>query len=267
MDWQTSTAAVACFAATNLDDILVLLVVFTQVRPIHVCMGQTLGFTIICAVSLVGIVLGLFIPGDYIRLLGFLPIFFGLFKLYVLCNETRHQPEIYNAQIVKGEPSSPPPPASQCGSSLSRDTILSFQSTTTVSELNPQDDTRSVEHSEGNGPLLGSLVHWCCASIMNQGTLKVALLTLANSSDNIGVYLPLFAGLSRVQLAGVLTIFYLMLVLWLVLAYALLARCAHMAHFLSVYGDRLVPFLLLGLGVFILSGSSVFDGFIVNFVG
>jgi cadmium resistance protein CadD (predicted permease) len=82
-------AALAAFAATNVDDFLVLVVFFAQVdgkafTNYRVASGQALGFTIILAISLLGIVLGLFIPSGYIELLGFVPILLGLRQLYEL---------------------------------------------------------------------------------------------------------------------------------------------------------------------------------------
>jgi hypothetical protein len=82
-------AALAAFSATNVDDFLVLVVFFAQVdgktfTNYQVAAGQTLGFSVILAVSLLGIVLGLFIPSGYIELLGFVPILIGLRQLYEL---------------------------------------------------------------------------------------------------------------------------------------------------------------------------------------
>jgi Cadmium resistance transporter len=82
-------AALAAFAATNIDDFLVLVVFFAQVdgkafTNYQVAAGQVLGFTVILAISLLGIVLGLFIPSGYIELLGFVPILIGLRQLYEL---------------------------------------------------------------------------------------------------------------------------------------------------------------------------------------
>ncbi len=75
------TAAVT-FAATNIDDIVILTLFFSQVdqsfRPWHVVTGQLLGFSALIAISLIGYLTGLIIPHQVIGLLGFLPIFIGI---------------------------------------------------------------------------------------------------------------------------------------------------------------------------------------------
>jgi hypothetical protein len=49
--------------------------------------GQTIGFTIVIIISLVGMVLGLIIPSKYLDLVGFFPLCMGLFKLYEIIAE------------------------------------------------------------------------------------------------------------------------------------------------------------------------------------
>ena len=78
--------ALVSFAATNIDDFLVLVVFFAQVNGQdftywHVILGQILGFTAIVTISLLGIVLGLFIPNGYIGFLGLVPLCIGVKKL------------------------------------------------------------------------------------------------------------------------------------------------------------------------------------------
>jgi len=63
--------AIVAFSATNIDDICLLIVYFARAKSgqemtsMNVWIGQTLGFTVICALSLLGIVLGLFLPSKY----------------------------------------------------------------------------------------------------------------------------------------------------------------------------------------------------------
>jgi cadmium resistance transport/sequestration family protein len=78
-------AAIASFTATNLDDIIVLMVFFAQVnstfRRRHIILGQYLGFTAIIIASLPGFLGGLIIPQVWIGLLGFIPIIIGISRL------------------------------------------------------------------------------------------------------------------------------------------------------------------------------------------
>ena len=62
--------AVVTFAATNVDDILVLVMFFSQLntsfRPRHVIIGQYVGFAILVSVSLLGFLGSLVIPRPWI---------------------------------------------------------------------------------------------------------------------------------------------------------------------------------------------------------
>jgi cadmium resistance transport/sequestration family protein len=79
---NTSITAITAFAATNLDDIVILMVFFSQVnatfRPRHIITGQYLGFIVLILASIPGFVGGLILPESWIGLLGFLPIAIGV---------------------------------------------------------------------------------------------------------------------------------------------------------------------------------------------
>lgn len=76
------TGAIA-FAATNIDDLFVLMLFFSQANfsRSQIYLGQYLGFSAIIACSLLGFLGGLVIPQAWIGLLGFLPIFLGVRSL------------------------------------------------------------------------------------------------------------------------------------------------------------------------------------------
>ena len=73
------------FVATNIDDIIILILLFTQTnslfRPKHIFIGQYLGFSILVLASLPGFLGGLLIPTTWVGLLGFLPIWIGISQL------------------------------------------------------------------------------------------------------------------------------------------------------------------------------------------
>ena len=85
----------------------------------------------------------------------------------------------------------------------------------------------------------------------NPHILNVMSVTIANGSDNISAYLPLFASLTLERLLIVIATFYLLLGLWCILAYAL-TRHPKVADVISRYGYRLTPFLYISLGIYIL---------------
>ncbi|KAM3112295.1 cadmium resistance transporter [Phormidesmis sp. 146-33] len=87
MSWILSSAStgIAAFVATNIDDLLILMLLFAQVnvafhrRDIYV--GQYLGFVAIVLLSLPGFFSGLLISKPVIGLLGFVPIALGIRRL------------------------------------------------------------------------------------------------------------------------------------------------------------------------------------------
>lgn len=148
------------FATTNIDDIFILLVLFSQVRTgvikkegravrekakvkgLYIVIGQYLGFSVIISLSIIGSLSSLssfFIPVSWIGLLGFVPIYMG----------------------AKG--------------------LLSL---------------RSYKSNEVIDNISGSL-------------FKVALITLANGSANISIYIPLFASQNLKTNIVTLIIFFL----------------------------------------------------------
>jgi len=82
---QALVTGLTAFVATNVDDIVILMLFFAQVnatfRPRHIVAGQYLGFLILIAASLPGFFGGLIIPRAWIGLLGFVPIAIGISQL------------------------------------------------------------------------------------------------------------------------------------------------------------------------------------------
>lgn len=83
------------FATTNIDDIFILLVLFSQVRTegravrekamrkkVYIVIGQYVGFSMIIFLSIVGSLSSFFIPVSWIGLLGFVPIYMGIKGLF-----------------------------------------------------------------------------------------------------------------------------------------------------------------------------------------
>jgi len=85
-----------------------------------------------------------------------------------------------------------------------------------------------------------------------QRAAAVAGVTLANGGDNIGVYVPLFAARSPLQVVLILIVFAVMLVAWTFGGFYL-ARRSVVAARLQRVNERLMPWVLIGLGVVILA--------------
>ena len=78
--------AVALFASTNVDDLLVLVGFFADpaLRARNIVTGQYTGLSILFGVSVIASLLSLVIPAEYVGLLGFAPILIGIKKLLSL---------------------------------------------------------------------------------------------------------------------------------------------------------------------------------------
>ena len=189
------------FTATNIDDVVMLTLFFSQVNAVfrsrHVVVGQYLGFGALVVASLPGFFGGLIVPRAWIGMLGAIPIAFGISRLL---NTEAQESEV---EITQPE----------------RLTWLNF--------LSPQ-------------------------------AFNVAAVTVANGSDNISIYAPLFASSSLETLLVILSTFFLMVGVWCVVAYKL-TRMGAIADTLTRYGNYLAPFVLIGLGVLILVDSHVLE--------
>ncbi len=79
------STGIAAFTATNLDDILILLLFFSQVNAVfrrrHIVIGQYLGFGALVLASLPGFFGGLIMPSEWIGILGIAPIVIGINSL------------------------------------------------------------------------------------------------------------------------------------------------------------------------------------------
>ena len=204
MDWLIApmVSGISAFVATNLDDILVLMLFFRQVndtfRHRHIVTGQYLGFLIIIVASLPGFLGGMLLPKPWIGLLGIVPLSIGLYQLF-------HPSKVdKNLQaVILPNPAPSPPPK------------FSF------------------------------------ASLLGPKTYSVAAVTCANGGDNMGIYVPLFASNNLISLGIILTLFLVMVGVWCYIALKLV-RFPGIAHFLLQYGDALIPFIFISLGLFIL---------------
>jgi cadmium resistance protein CadD (predicted permease) len=87
--------------------------------------------------------------------------------------------------------------------------------------------------------------------------LTVAAVTFSNGGDNIGIYTPLFAKYSSAGEVVLITlIFMVMTAIWCIIAYYLV-RHTIIAKRLRKTGHIVFPFVLIGLGIFILTSSFV----------
>ena len=91
--------------------------------------------------------------------------------------------------------------------------------------------------------------------------LAVAAVTFANGGDNIGVYVPLFAGNNEVgEITMLVAVFMAMTAVWCATAYYLVNHPL-VAMRIRRTGHKILPFVLIGLGTYILAESFLIPSF------
>lgn len=84
--------------------------------------------------------------------------------------------------------------------------------------------------------------------------MTVATVTIVNGTDDLAVFVPLLAKAGILALPLVMTVFFVMTGLWCIIATAM-ARHQLVAGFLDRWGHKLMPVLLIALGIYILNGA------------
>jgi cadmium resistance transport/sequestration family protein len=202
---------ITAFVATNLDDIVVLVIFFSQVnttfRRRHIVGGQYLGFMVLLLLSVPSYFGGVVLPKAWVGLLGLLPIWVGI------------------SQILDKDAENP--------------------------------EVKAVSSEVASGKKV-SILTWM-TSILNPKTYQVAAVTVANGGDNLGIYIPLFASNSLPRLAVIVSVFLILVGVWCWIAQRMTQQRA-IALILARYGHRIIPFVLMGLGLYILVDSGTLAG-------
>lgn len=87
--------------------------------------------------------------------------------------------------------------------------------------------------------------------------VSVMLVTIADGGDNLGVYIPLFAGFSAAQMMAAVCVFLCMTALWCFLA-GRLASIPAVQTVLRRYRRVLVPVVLIALGLMIFAENYLY---------
>ncbi len=218
---STVITALVSFASTNIDDIFILMLFFSQVNNVmkrrDIIIGQYLGIGALTVISIVGALGVSVIPHEYVGLLGLVPIYLGI-KTYVDYKKERDD-------STAGE--------HECQDSQSH----KFEDITNIQE------NRLIT---------------CVKSVINPSAIKVAAVTFANGGDNIGIYIPLFARMSLLGILVTLVIFILLTAVWC-LAGLKLAEHPFIQKNIEKYKHIFEPIIFIGLGIFILMESGTLN--------
>ncbi|EEA02920.1 cadmium resistance transporter [Burkholderia sp. H160] len=195
--------AIAAYAATNIDNLFVLLGFLSEAgaQRRRVIVGQYAGSLILVAAALVLAALLARLPAGYVGLLGFLPIAVGLHKAW--------------QRFGPGH-----------------------------AERNDSEDIPAYAP-----PCAGDSSSWTVASV-----------AIANGSDNIAVYVPLYASHTHAQNALVSLVFIVMIGLWC-LGAAWLVDHPLLGAPIRGYGSAVLPLILTGIGVSVIASNQTLQLF------
>lgn len=97
---------------------------------------------------------------------------------------------------------------------------------------------------------LGDTIAKKSRSASVKSVLKVAAITLMNGGDNIGTYTPLFSQAKGAEIAVYIVTYYIFLGMLALVAY-LIMKQRHILRVAKKYAHFVIPFLYIGLGIFI----------------
>lgn len=210
------TVGAATAMATTFDDNLYLAMFFSRTnhrfRPLHIVVGEYLGFSLLIGISLSGFLIGRVVDSAWLGLLGLLPISIGVNTL------------------------------------LARQSSRESSSTGPMSHSG-RDRGRDLTHSCPGEPRSRPLTLW--RALVDRRTYQVTAVSVANGGNNIAIYIPLFASCSLPRLGVILLVCYAAIGLWCFNSWCLI-RQPQTAVLMSRTIARIVPFVLIALGLSIL---------------
>ena len=276
MGENTFTLAMLSFFSTTVDDFCVILIFYareyvkthsitdpqTIVSFIKISIGQLIGFSIIVGLSLVlGLGLHSVVNNDYIDLIGLLPIFLGIYKLYELLEEAGKLSELYKMCCVGGYTAIGSETDESPRSKNADSTTETFDSeNNTADEEKDAGDVEmmsvvvigesvdvqvvSEEESSSIDAILNVEALESLESVDNSSTcflyarkifffldpltFEVAIYALMFGTDNIAIYVALFSNVSLLETAAVCLFFYAMLLLYLIMALFIIIQVCSM---------------------------------------
>lgn len=259
--------AFVSFASTNIDDIFVLMVFFSQIggqmQKRHIIIGQYLGIVILLFVSILGSAGLNLIPQEYTGLFGVVPILLGIKEWLKFRKEKKAAANSKNeaAQEVQRETvpdiiADDPIIVNPDNEVVKTENMIGAEAKKLVAEgenyisesnittdLNGDAKQAQVTKKEKIKTVLTRLVH--------PAVLNVSLITIANGADNIGVYIPLFMRLNTPELIMTIVIFILLIAVWCFIGERL-TKLPGIKYSIQKYKNVIVPVVFILIGVFIL---------------
>ncbi len=222
--------AFVSFASTNIDDIFVLMLFFSQagnqLQKHHIIIGQYLGIMTLLFISISGAIGLNLIPQQYTRLLGIIPILLGMKEWLKYRKDKKDAVGIEPLNI---------------NATNSENTVESEVQELAghETEIKQTQDTRKGKKKAASGKRIHPAV------------LNVFLVTIANGADNIGVYIPLFIRLNLPELITTIIVFLSLVAVWCRIGERL-TNFPRIKHAVQKYKSIVVPVVFIVIGIFVL---------------
>ena len=205
----------AAFVATNIDDIVLLMVFFSNsaFHARNIVIGQYIGIGSLIAFSALGSLLALVVPSYIIGLMGLVPIAIGIKELF----ERRNKNKVKEKEGEEDEAEE-------------------------ISKL------KLLQRNKKRGRYYHHYFSF----------LSVPAVTISNGGDNIGIYTPLFANYnSSFEVITLISVFMVMTGVWCVIGHYLV-RHPLLEKRMRRSGRVVLPFVLIGLGIYIMTEAFLF---------
>jgi cadmium resistance transport/sequestration family protein len=115
----------------------------------------------------------------------------------------------------------------------------------------------SDQKDSSSSSMFSSRLDRVFARLFNPRVSMIAVLTIGNGSDNLSVYIPLFAHSTADQVGIYLILFLFLVGVWCMLGYTI-SQLPVLAQVLERTSSFILPFLMMGLGLFILWKNGTF---------
>lgn len=225
--------AIAAYAATNIDNLFVLLAFLAEAgsgRRRRVIAGQYAGSLILIAGSVLIAALLTGLPAGYTGLLGLLPIGVGLSKAWERFgpgNAQHKQGARDGACVAVGINAS-------AGAPEAADAAKASEAVEPVAAASTANERPTGRAPSGSSP-------WTVTGV-----------AIANGSDNVAVYVPLYASHTHAENAFISLVFVIMIGLWCAGAVWLVEHPLLGAP-IRRYGTALLPLILLTIGASVIA--------------
>ena len=262
--------AFVSFASTNIDDIFVLMVFFSQIggqmKKRHIIIGQYLGIATLLFVSILGSVGLNLIPQKYTGLLGIVPILLGIKEWLKYRKEKKTAVNSINESVSNVQSETVPDVMEDTPIIVNPDKevvktgkMIETEAKKLTAEGENYISESSIATNLNNDikqaqALKKGKIKAVLTKLIHPAVLNVSLVTIANGADNIGVYIPLFMKLTIPELIMTIVIFILLIAVWCFIGERL-TNLPGIKYSIQKYKNIIVPVVFILIGAFILVES------------